>query len=139
MDIDRRWARMVNQWISYDIGWRVAVCFILFHISIDCANYATCARAGAGNDLRVDGADIISVPVGVRCGDNARASDDNADICRRGIWTQRDITAQRLRGNVDYHFNKSALCYAGRISIIIRGDIWADLVLGRNKAQNARK
>ena len=98
-------------------------------------------RAGtiACNGMRVVGIGGVSVYGGDRCRNNSRVYNDNAGIHGRRMWTKRNFNAKYRSGFLYHILYQSALCYAGRIPIVVRSGVWTGVDVHRRKTQNATK
>ena len=139
--MDRGWnrSRLVNQWFSRNPGIRLAVCNILWHISVDCANYAPRASTHTSDNMRLDWIGILFISIWLRCCNYACISNGIICVHCNHNRTRRNFIAQCVRGNVGHILYQSALRNASRFPIIVCRDFWSGMVLGRGATTHPRK
>ena len=93
MDRHRYRSRMVNQWFSYDIGWWVDICNILFNIPVNSVYHTSHPGANTRDYVCVVGTAGVFVYIGAGCCDNSRILDDDTGVCGIYLWPQRNIDA----------------------------------------------
>ena len=123
--MDAKWCgtHLVNQRISYRAVIRMVVCDFLFDFQMYSKNNQTCSCTNTGNHLCVDWTGWLRGIIWWWGRNITGVYNDNIGYDCVYIWTKRYITANRVRCVFGTGFNKSTLCYDGRISIVFRGDI----------------
>ena len=102
--MDRRGyrTRMVNQWLSHDIGRRLVVCDILSYIQAGAVYYTTRTRTDTRDDFCMDGPAVLSFSVGDRRCNHSCVFNDNTGLWRIYIGTKCTVHAEHIHCFLHY-------------------------------------